>query len=80
MNRPWIGFKYDEGNAVLEGDCAEDGETRVLCVPLTRECRDRLYDRLVLVFDGMNNRYELASLALDAIGIEAPRARKDVAA
>lgn len=74
MNRPFIGWQPTEESVVYQGDVAEPGETTVLCVPLTRECRDGLYNALVIAFSGIPERHKLAGLALATIGIE-PRTK-----
>jgi hypothetical protein len=51
-------------------------EIPILAVPLTHECYATLYDRLVTVFSGRADRYELASLALLAIGIDTARTKE----
>lgn len=73
----------DTGHAdfILAGaePCSE-GDVPALIVPLTRECKDRLYDKLVTAFSGQANRYDLASTALEVLGIEPPATKRRDAA
>jgi hypothetical protein len=54
---------------VIAGEPDKD-EQAVLIVPLTDECVNNIYDRLVTAFAGIAARFDMAAAALAVIGIE----------
>lgn len=59
------------GSVFADGAEGMEGDRPVLLIPLDPESAGALYDRLALAFSGRIDRYALASLALDALGIQA---------
>jgi len=71
LRRSLVGGEYL--GHLFTGREGTPSETPVLVVPLTEEAVNQTYDRLALAFAGRADRYELASLALDVLGIRPVR-------